>query len=48
VAAVLALVIARDLVDRFHNMIKRRTSANLEPWTTPMPYRLLKLAEIYA
>ena len=33
-SAVPALVIARDLVDRFHGMIKRRASADLEPWIT--------------
>ena len=31
-SAVPALVIARDLIDRFHGMIKRRVSADLEPW----------------
>jgi transposase len=39
--AVPALVIARDLVDRFHSMIKRRTSADLEPWITDATPRLL-------
>lgn len=32
VSAVPALVVARDLVDRFHDMIQRRTSGDLEPW----------------
>jgi len=32
--AVPALVVARDLMDRFHRMIQRRTSADLEPWIT--------------
>ncbi len=27
-----ALVVARDLMDRFHSMIQHRTSADLEPW----------------
>jgi transposase len=27
-----ALVLARDLMDRFHGMIQRRMSADLEPW----------------
>jgi hypothetical protein len=30
--AVPALVIARDLMDRFHRMTQHRTSADLEPW----------------
>jgi len=30
--AVPALVLARDLMDRFHGMIRRRASADLEPW----------------
>jgi len=32
--AVPALVTARDLMDRFHGMIQRRMSADLEPWVT--------------
>ena len=27
-----ALVVARDLMDRFHCMIQRRASTDLEPW----------------
>jgi transposase len=33
-AAIPALVKARDLMDRFHGMIKRRADADLEPWIT--------------
>jgi transposase len=33
-SAIPALVMARDLMDRFHSMIKHRTSADLEPWIT--------------
>ena len=33
-SAVPALVMARGLVDRVHDMIKRRASADLEPWIT--------------
>jgi hypothetical protein len=33
-SAVPALVVARDLVDRFHGMIQRRSVADLEPWIT--------------
>lgn len=29
-----ALVVARDLMDRFHSMIKRRAGADLDPWIT--------------
>jgi hypothetical protein len=32
--AVPALVTARDLMDRFHGMIRSRMSADLEPWIT--------------
>ena len=32
--AIPALVVARDLMDRFHSMIKRRADADLEPWIT--------------
>ena len=32
--AVPALVVARDLMDRFHRMIQHRTSTDLEPWIT--------------
>ena len=30
--AVPALVVARDLTDRFHQLIQRRKGADLEPW----------------
>jgi transposase len=33
-SAIPALVTARDLMDRFHSMIKRRAGADLEPWIT--------------
>ncbi len=39
--AVPALVVARDLVDRFHSMIQRRTSTDLEPWITDATRSLL-------
>ena len=32
--AIPALVMARDLMDRFHSMIKRRAGADLDPWIT--------------
>jgi transposase len=32
--AVPALVVARDLMDRFHRMIHHRMSTDLEPWIT--------------
>jgi len=31
-AAVLDLIVARDLTDRFHQIIQRRKAADLEPW----------------
>ena len=40
-SAVPALVMARDLLDRFHGMIKRHASADLEPWITDATPSLL-------
>jgi transposase len=40
-AAVPALVLARDLMDQFHGMIRRRASADLEPWIAVATQSLL-------
>lgn len=40
-AAVPALVLARDLMDRFHGLIRRRASADLEPWIADATQSLL-------
>jgi transposase len=40
--AVPALVVARDLMDRFHRMIQHRTSADLESWIIDATPALLR------